>query len=162
MSPRRLTLTLSLLALAFATTALAAPKVGDSATMDGTLIGDGINAKVSTTQKITALNANTGVYTVLQSQTVAGQVQSKEVQVAASDLMSEENAALIVSACESQGIGKSEHVAVGAGAFDTCRVTSQNGSLLWIATVPFGVVKIVTKVSAGTVELGASAFTRGQ
>jgi hypothetical protein len=161
MTKNRLVL-VSLFALVSATAAFAAPKVGDSAVMDGALVGNGVNMKVTTAQKVTAYNANTGVYTVVQTQTVAGQTQSKEVTVAASDMMSEETAALIVASCESQSIGKKEHVTVGAGQFDTCRVNSENGSILWIAPVPFGVVKLQTAISAGTISLGATAFTRGQ
>jgi hypothetical protein len=157
----RLSLSVSLFALVAASAAFAMPKVGDSATLDGTLVGQGVNAKVTTNQKITAFNANTGVYTVLQTQTIAGQSQSKEVQVASGDMMSEETAAMVVQACESQAIGKKETVNVGAGAFDTCRVAGNDGAVIWIAPVPFGVVKLQTAISVGTINLGMSSFVRG-
>lgn len=158
----RLVLSLSLVALVSATAALADPKIGDSATLDGTLVGPGLNAKVVTSQKITAFNANTGVYTISQSQTVAGQTDSREVQATAEDMMSEDQAAAVVAACESGQIGKNESIKVGAGTFDTCHAVGNDGTELWIAAVPFGIVKLQTKVQAGTVSLGASGFTRGQ
>ncbi|MBS1962626.1 MAG: hypothetical protein JST04_10445 [Bdellovibrionales bacterium] len=158
----RFVLSLSLVALVSAASAFADPKVGDSATLDGTLVGPGLNAKVVTSQKITAYNANTGVYTIAQSQTVAGQTDSREVQATADDMMTEDQAAAVVSMCESGQIGKKEKITVGAGAFDTCHAVGNDGTELWIAAVPFGIVKLQTKVQAGTVSLGASGFTRGQ
>lgn len=151
----------SLFALASAS-AFAAPKVGDSATLDGTLVGQGINAKVTTSQTVTAFNANSGVYTVHQVQTIAGQSQAKDVNVASDDMMSEETAALIVQFCESQSLGKKERITVAAGTFDTCRVPGNAGSTIWVAPVPFGMVKLSSPLSIGTVDLGMTSFTRGQ
>ena len=153
---------LSILSLVFAASAFAAPKVGDSATLDGSLTGQGVNMKITTFQKITAFDVNTAVYTVEQTQSVADQVQTKEVSVAASSMMSEESATLIVTHCASEQIGTPEHITVAAGSFDTCRVAAPNGSILWIAPIPFGVVKLSTAIDVGTVNLGASTFTRGK
>ena len=161
LSPSRV-LTLSALALAFSTAALAAPKVGDSATLAGNLVGNGINLKVTTFQKITAYDQNTDVFTVEQTQTIGAQAQTKDVQVKGSDMLTEETAALIVQGCASQKIGTKEHITVAAGAFDTCRVAGQNGSTLWIAPIPFGVVKLQTAISVGTISLGMSQFTHGR
>ena len=144
-----------------ATAAYAAPKVGDSATLEGKFSGSGTKADVTTLQKITGYNANTGVYTIEQTQTVGADSQTKEIQVKAEDLMSEETATMIVQVCESQGIGKNEKVEVAAGSFTTCRV-SNDGATLWVAPVPFGVVKLSTKITAGSVNLGLTKFTRGQ
>lgn len=155
-------LLVSVLALVSAASAIAGPKVGDYATMSGALVSDDLNAKVSTTQEITAYNSNTGVYTVRQTQTIGPDSQSKEVQVVADDLMTEENGAAIATYCESQAIGKKDRITVTAGTYDTCRVTNSNGSILWIAGVPFGVVKLQTKISGGTITLGAAAFSRGR
>lgn len=152
----------SVLALTLVSSAFAAPKVGDSATLSGTVVGNGVNAPVITNQKITGYNVNTDVYTIVRSQTVAGQSQSTEIQVAAGDLLSEETAVMIVMACESQGIGTKEYIKVASGEFDSCRVVGDNGSMIWVASVPFGIVKIETQISIGKVSVGMSSFSRGQ
>lgn len=161
MSLSKTSLAATILVLASAASAFAGPKVGDSAAMDGFLVGDGMNAKVSTVQKITAYNVNTGVYTILQTQTVGANSQSKEVQVVIDDMITDENGAMIVSFCESQAIGKKERITVAAGTYDTCRVTNSTGSVIWVAGVPFGIVKLQTSISAGTITLGAAGFSRG-
>jgi hypothetical protein len=76
-------------------------------------------------------------------------------------MLTEETAAMIVGACETQHIGTKEHVTVAAGAFDTCKVTNDDGSLLWVAAVPFGIVKLQTAIDVGTITIGASGITRG-
>jgi hypothetical protein len=154
---------LSIFVLFSASTAFAAPKVGDSATLTGTLTGTGINMKVTTFQKITAYDANKNVYTIEQTQTVGPQPgQTTTAQVNGGDMLTEETAAQIVAGCESQKIGTKENVSVGAGNFSTCKVAGENGSTIWITPVPFGVVKLSTKIPVGTIDLGMASFTRGQ
>lgn len=158
----RFTLCLSAFALFAIPTAFAAPKVGDTATLEGTLVGDGMNARVSTVQKVIASDVNTGVYTVQQVQTIGSQSTTKEIQVSAGDMITEEIAAKVVELCESQGIGQKERVTVGAGTFNTCRAVGNGGDTIWAAAVPFGYVKLQTKTPAGTVNISLTSFSRGK
>jgi translation initiation factor RLI1 len=149
-------------AFGIAVTAQAAPKVGDSATLDGFLNTGNGKVKVTTAQSITEYNVNTDVYTVKQFQAIGNDTETTEVQAGPDEIMSEELAANIVEICESNGLGKKEKVKVAAGTFNTCRVSTDDGSVLWIAAVPFGIVKLTTAIPTGSISLGATSFSRGQ
>lgn len=139
--------------------AFAAPKVGDQAVMEGTLVGGGVTEKVTTKQTIIAFAANTGVYTVRQMQSLGENSQTKDETVLEGDLMSEETAAQIVEACESAGIGMREVIRVKAGKFTACKLKSDSESVLWIAAVPFGVVRLQTPSATGSVDVSLHSFT---
>lgn len=147
--------------LLLSVSAFSAPKVGDQAYMEGTLLSNGATTKVTTTQTILAFAPNTGVYTVRQIETVGGKSETKDENVSADDLMSEETAAQIVGACESSGIGTLEKIQVKAGTFNTCKLKADNGSALWVAVVPFGIVRLQSNVAAGFIDLSLYSYVRG-
>lgn len=139
---------------------LAGPKVGDTSLMEGSVGRLGQKSAISATQKITAFDANRGVYTVEQAQVIGTQSRVHELQVTEAQMMTEERAAEVLANCGG-GNGKRETIIVKAGTFETCRANTGDGSTLWIAPVPFGVVKLQTKVPAGTLDLSLSSFSRG-
>ena len=143
-----------------ALSSFAGPKVGDISVMEGSVGRFGQKSLITTTQKITAFDANRGVYTLEQSQVIETQSRVHEIQVTEAQMMTEERAAEVVANC-GQGSGKREIVIVRAGTFQTCRANTGDGSTLWIAPVPFGVVKLQTKVPTGTLNLSLSSFSRG-
>lgn len=138
--------------------AFAAPKVGDQAIMEGTLVEEAATQKVITKQTITAFSGSTGVYTVRQMQSLGGAAETNDVTVSEDDLMSEETAAQIVESCESAGIGAQEEIRVKAGKFKTCKLTGDTGSVLWIGVVPFGVVRLQTPVPTGLIDISLHSF----
>jgi hypothetical protein len=144
-----------------ATTAFAGPKVGDQALLEGVYTAPGISTEVSIEKKISAYDANTDVFTVDATQRVASDVQTASENVASADMMSDELATQILEAC-SAGIGDIQEIKVKAGSFRTCHVVTEETTEIWIAPVPFGLVKVVSKTDAGeTTNLELSSFTRG-
>lgn len=142
--------------------ALAAPKVGDTATMTGTFVGSGLNAPASSTQKILSHNPNSGIFGVEQTTALADRSQTQQKNVAEDDLMSEEMAAQIVEMCEAASIGRRERVTTRAGSFETCRATAQDGATtIWIGSVPFGMVKLKIVDQNGEWNLSLDSFVRG-
>jgi len=162
MNLSKFSLVASLVVLASSVSAIAAPKVGDIASFEGSMSGSGYSVKIVAEQKITAINANTGVYTVHQTQTIGTETQEADLQVGDDDMLTEEKGAAVVSICEAQNIGKNERITVRSGTFDACRVSSADGTTLWIAAVPFGLVKMQSSVDAGTLVMEAVGFVRGK
>lgn len=152
---------LSFSCLLLSASAFSSPKIGDLAYMEGTLVDAGESVKVTTTQEIISYVVNTAVYTIRQTQSVGLNSQTKDENVSADDLMSEETATQIVGACESAGIGAAEKIQVKAGTFDSCKLKSNSGSTVWIAAVPFGVVRLQTRVSDGFVDIALYSYSRG-
>ena len=143
--------------------ALAAPKVGDTAVMAGNFASGSTTARVSTSQKILSYQPNSGIYGVEQSTTMGSESQTQQKNVSADDLMSEEMAAQVVEMCESAGIGRRERVTSPAGTFETCRASAQDGqSMIWIGAVPFGMVKMKIVDPNGEWNLALSSFARGE
>jgi hypothetical protein len=144
-----------------ATSAFAAPKVGDQILLEGTYSATGVEMQVSLEKKVSAYNANTDVFAVDTTQKAGPDVQTTSENVASGDMLSEEVAAQIVEACAG-GIGSVEEIQVKAGSFRTCHTTMEGQVEIWIAPVPFGVVKLRQKAEDGaTTNLELSSFTRG-
>lgn len=143
------------------TSLFAAPKVGDTTYMEGSISGGGASTKVTTMQTVISYAANTDVFTVRQLQTMGNESKSEEVNVSADDLLNEETAGQIVAYCESNGIGVKEKVVVKAGKFNACKVEGDAGSLLWIAAVPFGIVRFQIPVETGLMDLQLFSFAHG-
>lgn len=152
---------LSFAALLLSVSAFSAPKVGDTTYMEGTSVEDGVSKKMTTTQTVLAFAPSTGIYTIRQMQTVGGVSESRDVGVTADDILSEETATEIVALCESNGLGKNEKIEVKAGKFNTCKLKSETGSVLWLAPVPFGIVRFQTTTASGVMEMKLHSYTRG-
>jgi len=152
---------LASMALLLSSSAFSAPKVGDSTYMEGTSVEDGVSKKITATQTILAFAPSTGMYTVRQIQTVGGLSESRDVSVAADDILSEETATEIVAQCESNGLGKNEKIEVKAGKFNTCKLKNESDSVLWLAPVPFGIVRFKTTAASAVLEMQLHSYTRG-
>jgi len=136
------TIFMSLVSVLFAATAFAMPAVGDLALYNVTVSqgGQTISGTVETT--ITATNA--GMFTMQTTMNFNGQSQVKSEQRSAQDLLSDSTIQQIIAQCAQVG-GKIESVTVPAGTFNTCAVPSQEHGTtgtMWVAQVPFGLVKI--------------------
>lgn len=138
----------------------AAPKVGDTASMEGSTVEGGVSKKMTTTQTVMTYTVSTGIYVIRQSQTIGGVSEEKTVSVSADDILSEETAAEIVTACESDGLGKNEVIEVKAGKFNTCKLKSESGSV-WLGPVPFGVVRFQSTAPLGNMEMQLHRYVRG-
>lgn len=139
---------------------LAFPKIGDSATFKGLYTGGG-GGEMAFTQKLTLVGQNSGGWT-LRSELTAdnGRQQSDENTVPASDLLSSEQVAEILSICPQAG-GALENVTVPAGTFQACAIPQARNSKIWIGNVPFGIVKqiqIDEEENNVTVELESFVF----
>jgi hypothetical protein len=144
-----------------ATSAFALPKVGDQVVMDGAYVAEGVSVKLNQVQKLSAYNVNTNVFTLDVVTTAGSEVQNQSHNVAADEIISEEMAAQFVELCPVE-IGKVETITVPAGTFKTCHI-QQEKTEIWIAPVPFGMVKVVVpheEGGASTLEL--SSFVRGK
>jgi hypothetical protein len=127
-----------------ATVAFAYPAMNDTATFTAT-ISNGVqtmNAIVEVT--ITDFNASANQYTLTQVATVQGQVQTDQSVVGADELMSQAVVLQILGNCAAAG-GVDETVTVGAGTFNTCKITQTSSAgdtmMVNIADVTFGFVK---------------------
>ncbi len=143
--------------------AFAAPKVGDQSYMEGKFVSTGGDAtlKVTTTQTILTYSMNTDVYAVRQSQTIGGDASSRDVNVAGGDILTEEVTAMIVEQCESAKIGTIDKIEVKAGKFTTCKIQQGDKDTLWIASIPFGIVKLRNVGGSGVVDLELYSYVRG-
>lgn len=147
--------------LLISVSAFSAPKVGDTTHMEGTSVEESVSKKMATTQTVLAFAPSTGIYTIRQMQTVGGVSESRDVSVTSDDILSEETATEIVALCESNGLGKNEKIEVKAGKFNTCKLKSESGSVLWLAAVPFGIVRFQTTTASGVMEMQLHTSTRG-
>lgn len=126
--------------------ALAMPKVGDSALYRIQTQG------MTFTQKIELVSYDASDDTFVQKETTTHQGQSQvEVNnVAASDLINDQTADLMLQYCQSQMGGTLQNISVTAGTFATCSVYDPaSQSQVWMGKVPFGMVKIQGSQVAG-------------
>jgi hypothetical protein len=149
-------------ALLVSVSSYAGPKVGDIAKFEGTVTLGNQSKKIELERKLTEMNVNTGVYTMVQTITFDQKADVKEVQTTEENMLTEEKAASLVANCESSGIGKKEKVRTAAGTFDSCRVSGDNATMFWFASVPFGIVKFEAPLDGGgTLAFSASSFVHG-
>ncbi len=137
--------------------AFAAPKVGDTVTMEGSMAG----IPVTIVESIISYNANTDVFVVRQSQTMGTQTQTVEQNAPSQNIMSEETGAMVVANCAAMG-GSLETINVKAGAFNACKLPIDATSTVWVASVPFGMVRMDATSPDGNLSVGLSSFSRGQ
>lgn len=148
-----------LLTLVFASVANAGPAVGNSATYLVTVNQGGTNISVTTTQEITAIDLSSQTATVQQTTAYNGTtISSQASQMNLSDILylSDAEVAMFCAASATRGsTGVLETITVQAGTFSACHVKtadSTNGtSDVYIASVPFGVVKYLMTDMAGSV-----------
>lgn len=117
----------------------AMPKIGDMAAYSGSVAGMNMTVK----SELTAFDSQKSTFTKVSTTTFMGQASTESEELTSEDLLSEETISAMMEYCETSYInGKRETVAVPAGTFDTCAITSQDGSIINIGMVPFGIVKM--------------------
>ena len=127
-------------------TALAFPKVNDSANFDlAATLSSGQAFSGSFVLSLTEYNPSSKQFRQVQSLTVpaAGVDQTSDQWMNESDLITNAQASAYVSQCASSN-GTPETISVPAGTFNTCKTVVNNDNskgFAWIGVVPFGVVK---------------------
>lgn len=143
--------------LLFCAFSSAMPRIGDTATYSGTVQYQGQNYQARITQTITQFNSSTDQYTVQRTTEVQGSSNTESEMVQKSDLLSADIIQNLLGQC-SQANGVLEQVSAPAGNFSTCRLTSDDGSIVNLGMVPFGVVK----VRSSQADLQIERFSFGQ
>lgn len=150
------TLRLAVMSLLFMLSgvALAAPSVNDTAFFSGTVKMQGRRLAITSEVQLVSFDAKKNAFQQRTVSAYAGQVQTHEEWVPAGNILSAETAANVIAGCVDLG-GQLEKIEVAAGEFDTCVLPTDDAettSLVWIAPVPFGVVKSHTIARDGSME----------
>lgn len=128
----------------FASAAFAWPTVGDTATYGAVVAQAGHSITGTVQLTITAINQSTDQLTAQIVQTVNGKSQSETRVVKYSDMANAANQIpQLLANCAQYG-GVPEQVTTSAGAFNTCKLASDDGDskgFTWYANVVFGWVK---------------------
>jgi hypothetical protein len=123
------------------TTAQALPAVGDTATFTGTTVQQGHQIAFQVVTTLTQFDAAQNQYMQTTTTSAPGmQPNIEQKWMPATSIVTNEKVAYLLANCAAQN-GVLESVTVSAGAFNTCRITDQQGSQYNIGPVPFGIVK---------------------
>jgi hypothetical protein len=146
--------------LLFAATVQATPAVGDYSNFNLTLSQNGATYNGSYEVSLTA-KTPTG-YVLSSVISITGQpAERAQESVATDDLLSDATIASALGNCAAYG-GQAEQLVVAAGTFATCAIPNEEGKV-WIAKVPFGIVKQTQLQSDGSnLTLELKNFVVGQ
>ena len=135
---------IALSTLAFASIASAYPSVKDKANFNGVYAGGaGGHINYIQSMEVTAYNDSTKEYTLHAIVTVANkEPNTQDQQVTADKMPSSEMIKDILAKCAEYG-GTPETLTVAAGTFQTCSSVQERGGKVYLADVPFGIVKQV-------------------
>ncbi|RYZ76848.1 MAG: hypothetical protein EOP05_03780 [Proteobacteria bacterium] len=152
-----------------ASEALAYPAVNDSATYQGFYTEQAQKYPVTLTNALTAFNAQTGQYQQTETQTIAGQTDTKDTWVDGGDLLTPAQVQNLITNCVAQS-GSLETIKTPVGVLDTCKLSNRDGDTTqtyWFADVPFGIARFLVdgksdEGNAYQIALQISALVRGQ
>lgn len=120
-------------------TSFASPWIGDSATYAGIANYQGQQISYEVSQTIIAVNSPSDQFLVRRVTSSGGQTQSEDEWTSGDEIISAQTGKMLVENCAE--IGAPEQINVTAGIFSSCRVTTNDGSIIHIGAVPFGVIK---------------------
>ena len=148
---------LALATLALSAVAHASPAVGDTAAFDGTLTQGSQSTGVHVTVALTQFDPAKNAYLEVQTVTAAsGRSKTDQAWVATTDLLDDAIIGQVLADCAGQG-GTSESLTVPAGTFNTCRIEQQDGTVVNVGAVPFGIIKQAN----AQLSISLSSFTAG-
>lgn len=126
--------------------AMAYPVIGDKVEYQGTIKKDPNPEKaINIKMEIKSFDAQKQEWIIQQDTTVDGRTYSETEDIDANDMFTPERVQYVLTNCAARG-GVLESVTVPAGTFDSCKLTkanSEESKEVWIAAVPFGIVKMI-------------------
>jgi hypothetical protein len=129
----------------------ATPKVGDKAVYGVTLSNGSQTANGHMTMEITAYDAGTDSWTIVNTTELNGNTQSQTAHQKSADMVNDALIDSMLANCEANG-GKNDSVVSPAGTFPSCALPNNDGSssgTVWVSKVPFGFSKWTSTRSDG-------------
>lgn len=155
----------AVLVLLSSTAAFAYPAIGDYAMWKGTSVRNGMSSNISLERSITGFDASMDMFSVVETVSVDGQVQTSTIAQKSDELLTKQQVGEVLSFCAMAG-GVLEGVTVPAGSFATCKLptTNENGQsdgFIWVGDVSFGIVKASGVQDGADYVLELSTFRAG-
>jgi hypothetical protein len=157
--------TLAILCLVAAVQAQATPNLGDKSVFTVNLTQGPQSMDGIVTFELTGFEKSTDSWTQITTTEFNGQKDVQKSSMATQDLLTETMIDETLANCGSKG-GTVDTVTCAAGTFPACAVpvtNDQGVGTLWVAKVPFGYAKWISKRSDGVIVTGLlQSFARGQ